>query len=146
MQNYILIENTVEKTVKMANMGKLTKSKISAYLYREDSKINRIYKIEPPKDIYFNVFGIQKCIGSGISIYFDSEYHKMRGYICILTLKSLVKEYIGITDETESLKFAAKWLIDHKAVARKTIGKIDMSPLGDIILQPCVSYEKYNGR
>ena len=141
-----MIENTVLNTIRLVNIDKLMPNKISAYTYRDDEFLERIYKIEPPKQIYFNLFGIEKSLNEGLPLYFDNNYSKRRSSVCIIVITYLVYELLSDKEATameESFKFAAKWLLSHKRNAHKIVGQIDLSSLADIVLRPCKMYESY---
>ena len=141
-----MVENTILNTIKLVNTDKLTSKKISAYTYRDDVYLDRIYKIEPPKQIYFNVFGIENSINSSLPIYFDNKLSKKRSFVCVLVITYLVYELISDKKDDamqESFKFAAKWLLQHKRNAHKIVGQIDISNLADIVLCPCEMYSSY---
>ena len=140
--NDVMIENTIINTIKLANICKLSISKIPTYIYKEDDGLGCIYKIEPPNNIHFNMFEISKYLGGKLPIYFDNKKEKLRCAVCILIIKCLLKVYIdGEYTDDEYFKCAAKWLISHKKQMRKIVGQVDISNLADIILQPCKLYE-----
>ena len=146
IKNYNFIEFTVQNTIKMINAGKLAKSNISAYVSREDDDLSRIYEIRPPKQIHFNTFGIQKYLGARLPRYFDNKYQKMKSDVVILILSSVVYEYIGNMDEEESELFALKWLVNHNKLAKKMLGRIDITEYATNILSPCKAYDEYLGQ
>lgn len=146
IKNYNFIEFTVQNTIKMINAGKLAKFNISAYVSREDDDLSRIYEIRPPKQIHFNTFGIQKYLGTRLPRYFDNKYQKMKSDVVILILSSIVYEYIGNMDEEESELFALKWLVNHNKLAKKMLGRIDITEYATRILSPCKAYEEYLGQ
>ena len=146
IKNYNFIEFTVQNTIKMINAGKLAKSNISAYVSREDDDLSRIYEIRPPKQIHFNTFGIQKYLGTRLPRYFDNKYQKMKSDVVLLILSSIVYEYIGNMDEEESKLFALKWLVNHNKLAKKMLGRIDITEYATSILSPCKAYDEYLGQ
>ncbi len=147
VRNNIFIENTIINTIKLANVGKLMKKRISTYIYKDDIKLDQIYKIESSKVIHFNVSGISKYIGDQLPFYNDSTYSKMRMTICMIVLQTLLKEYI-VKDQSENEYYicAAKWLVNHQKIMRKIVGNVDISNLATVILQPSNLYNDIYNR